>query len=281
MNFKSLVGKLNFIGGLMLIFIAGNVSKGLAQNAVISLNRVEVFSLPMADTNPVMVLTKGDTVRIIGQRGDWVKIEYAKDRKGWMKLQVKRNSASNGKATTGRAKKAQAKFSKNGQAHNGRVKPDVIKKRPPDRPVFNEEEYGRFGYSFGVGLLESDFSYSWQFVFHTTPRLALEGSFKHVLGDAADSYFLAVNWSYLLKEKSKFLPFVTGGMGVINTVPDRSIGSDGVSHMAVNVGFGARKHFKNNTAFTFGISQHTIFVGKSMRHFREFKVGFLVGKFWD
>ena len=279
MNLKSLVGKLNFIAVLMLAFIAGNVSKGLAQNAVISLNRVDVYALPMEDKNPVTVLTKGDTVRIIGQRGVWVKIEYAENRKGWMKLQVKRNSGSNGKATNGHVKNA-SKFSKDNKVGNGSSKPDIIKKRPPDKPAF-KEEYGKFGYEFGMGLLESDFSYSWQFIFHTSPRLALEGSFKHVLGDAADSYFLTANWSYILKEDSKFLPYITGGMGVINTMPERSIGSDGVSNMAINVGIGARKHFRNSTSFTFGIKQYTIFIGNGMSHFREFRVGFLVGKFWN
>ena len=164
---------------------------------------------------------------------------------------------------------------------DGSSAPD-LRRKPKRHPQFGPRAHRRFGYSFGMGLLEMDFTYNWKFIFHTTQRLALVGSFKHTLGNAADSYFILANLSYLLKENnSRFMPFVTAGMGVINTVPKRSIGTDGVSNMTINYGIGARKYFRKNLSFLFNVTQYTAFVGKGINNFREFTIGLLVGKFWD
>jgi hypothetical protein len=258
------------------------------QRAIISFDGVKIYALPLEDEAPTTVLSKGDTVRIIGQRGEWVKIGYQDGRKGWMKIEVKREPAMNAK----NSKKSESEISPGLAETNGvnvtatnsaeEPPPDRISKSTPDKMVFSGQRvYRRFGYSFGMGLIETDYTYNWKFVFHSTPRLALEGSFRHVLGGAADSYFIMANLSYLLKEKQKLLPYLTGGVGVINTVPDRSIGADGVSHMAINVGLGARKFLKEKLAVTFNANQYTAFVGKGIRHYREVTIGMLVGKFWD
>jgi len=264
----------NVWGIVIMLVILGTASDGAAQHAVIALDEVKLYSLPLVDDSPVAVLSKGDTVRIIGQRGEWVKVEYAKERKGWMRVAVQRNEPAQEVVDT---EITAAESSTNGHTNGHSQAPDIDRRRP-SAPT---DEYRRFGYSFGLGLLQSDFIYNWKFVFHKTRRLALEGSFKHALGKAADSYFLMANLSYLLKENDDLLPYLTGGMGVVNTVPDRSIDSDGVSHMAVNYGVGARKLFKNKMAVMVSATMYTVFVGKGMSHFREITVGFLVGKFWE
>ena len=257
------------------------------QRAIISLDGVRIYPLPLEDGAPATVLSKGDTVRIIGQRGEWVKVGYHDGRKGWMKIELKREHAMNAK----NSKKSKSEISPGLAETNGvhiaatsgveEAPPDQLVKSAPDKMVKGQRVYRRFGYSFGMGLIQTDYTYNWKFVFHSTPRLALEGSFRHVLGGAADSYFIMANLSYLLKEKKRLLPYLTGGVGVINTVPDRSIGADGVSHMAINVGLGARKFLKEKLALTFNANQYTAFVGKGVRHYREVTIGILVGKFWD
>ena len=64
-------------------------------------------------------------------------------------------------------------------------------------------------------------------------------------------------------------------------VPERSVDSRGVSHMALNYGVGVRKHLKRHMSLLVNLSQYTVFVGKGMSNFREFTIGFLVGKFWE
>jgi len=270
---------------IILIGLMGNVEQGLAQRAVIAVDGAEIYSLPWADGSPLTMLSKGDTVNVIGKRGEWVKILFADGRKGWMQIQIrKQQRRTNGKAkTNGKAIPASKRLGKNGSAKNGTHKtngkvPDLVRKK---LSVPGDEVYRRFGYAFGMGFIATDYTYSWKFVFHSTPRLALEGSFKHVLGKAADSYFIMSNLSYMLKETGKTRPYVTAGMGVINTVPARSISSDTVSNMAINYGGGARKYLTEKLSLIFTVSQYSIFVGKNISNFREYTLGILVGKFWD
>ncbi len=275
---------------IFLALLLWDVQPGFAQRAVISLNHVKIYSLPMVDANPVAILTKGENVRVIGKRGAWVKIETADGHKGWMQLQVPKKTSSGKErrkpATTADIPKGTQNTyesaSNTADANRGGSSAADMRRKPKPHPPFGPRDYRRFGYSFGMGLLELDFTYNWKFIFHTTQRLALVGSFKHTLGDAADSYFILANLSYLLKEdNSRFMPFVTAGMGVINTVPKRSIGTDGVSNMTINYGIGARKYFRKNLSFLFNVTQYTAFVGKGINNFREFTMGLLVGKFWD
>jgi len=273
---------------IILISLMANIEQGLAQRAIIAVDGAEIYSLPWADGSPITVLSKGDTVNIIGKRGEWVKIRFANGKKGWMPIQVRRQHPSvNDRAkTNGQAIRGNRGFGTNGLAKNSSYSnsthktngkaPGLVKKK---RPVPGDEVYRRFGYSFGMGLIATDYTYSWKFVFHSTPKLALEGSFKHVLGKAADSYFIMSNLSYMLKETGKTRPYVTAGMGVINTVPDRSIGSDTVSNMAINYGLGARKYLTEKLSLIFTASQFTIFVGKNISNFREYTLGILVGNF--
>ena len=270
---------------IILIGLMGNVEQGLAQRAVIAVDGAEIYSLPWADGSPLTMLSKGDTVNVIGKRGEWVKILFADGRKGWMQIQIrKQQRRTNGKAkTNGQAIPASKRLGKNSSAKNGTHKtngkvPDLVRKK---LSVPGDEVYRRFGYAFGMGFIATDYTYSWKFVFHSTPKLALEGSFKHVLGKAADSYFIMSNLSYMLKETGKTRPYVTAGMGVINTVPARSISSDTVSNMAINYGGGARKYLTEKLSLIFTVSQYSIFVGKNISNFREYTLGILVGKFWD
>ncbi|NIR51627.1 SH3 domain-containing protein [candidate division KSB1 bacterium] len=250
-----------------------NTNKAFAQRAVIALNGVKIYSLPMVEDPPIATLTKDDTVRVIGQRGGWVKIGFANDKKGWMQLQVNRNRGHGGEVD-GLPNQAGENGGTNGKNPDRFDKPSRTGKR------FNDTLYRRFGYSFGMGLVELDYTYTWKFMFHSKPRLALEGSFKHVLGKAADSYFIMANLSYLLKERERLLPYITGGLGVINTVPDRSISSNTVSHMAINYGVGARKLINERLSVVFTATQYTAF-GKGISQFHEITVGLLVGNFWD
>lgn len=285
MNLKSNFLKLIILG----IGISGlQITNAYAQRAIIALDGVKIYSLPMEDDLPTATLAQGDTVRVIGQRGDWVKIAFQDGLKGWMKLHVEKKAATNGKShkiSNQRIEKNGTAESTNGFHHeetngNSEEPPDRVQK-PPDKPQVKDTIYRRFGYSFGMGVIELDYTYNWKFVFHSTTRFALEGSFRHVLGDAADSYFIMANFAYLLKDKGKLMPYITAGMGVINTVPARSVGLDGVSNMAVNVGVGARKFVNEKLSLVFNANQYTTFVGKGASHFREFTVGLLVGKFWD
>ncbi len=282
--------KIGLIFLIILISLIGNVEQGLAQRAVIAVDGAEIYSLPWADGAPIAVLSQGDTVNVMGKRGEWVKILFADGQKGWMQIQVrKRQTGKNSKAkTNGQIGRRNRGFTTNGSVRNGSYTngthktngktPDLVKKK---RLVRGDEVYRRFGYSFGMGLIGTDYTYSWKFVFHSTPKLALEGSFKHELGKAADSYFIMANLSYMLKDRGKIRPYVTAGVGVINTVPERNISSSTVSNMAINYGVGARKYLNEKVSLILTASQFSIFVGKNISNFREYTLGILVGKFWD
>ncbi len=290
--------KMKFWGLILLafIFLLMLNKNAYSQRAIIKTDNVKIYSLPMVDT-PVAVLTKGDTIRVIGQRGDWVKIQIGRNLKGWMLLEVKSLSGNSPASTIKKEKPSRQpsiastnskaeNSSTNGPAngtHNPKpFSPDLIRKKP--NSIQGNETYRRFGYTFGAGLLATDFTYNWKFIFHQTPRMALEGSFKHALGEAASSYFIFANLNYLLTAniRKKFLPFATAGVGIINTVPENSIDvGQGVSNMAINYGIGARKYYRKKLSLLFNVSQYSVFIGKGVSHFKEFTVGLLVGKFWD
>ena len=265
-----------------------------SQQAVISQDTVEIYDLPMFDQNPAAVLSKGDTVRVIGQRGSWVKIAFHENTRGWMPINIRKpavtetalpNTPSGDSASDITERKPDKGIQLASAASPDRLEfepePDSMSAEVlPPTPEFGQTEPGRFGYSFGVGLLESDFAYQWRFVYHTTPKFTMEGSFKHVLGEAADSYLLATNFSYYFGRQAKTLPYLTAGMGVITTVPERSIDLDSVSHMMLNYGLGIRQYMHKSISLTLGFSQNTVFVETQTRHFREVSFGFLVGRFW-
>ncbi len=289
-------GKFALAFGLLIFVFCGNAQA--QKTALIAFDGVEIFSLPLDDQAPIAQLMQGDTVRVIGQRGPWVKVEFAPGKKGWMQVQVSKGQPKNAGRRSPRARGqrssghmgsaaafakrgtdgASASLGNTGQEPHAGPADEIV--RQPARQI-GEKTTGKFGYAFGMGMLETDFAYNWKFVFHQTPRLALEGSFKHALGQAANSYLLMANWTYLLQAKGRFLPYLTAGMGVINTVPERSIDTGGVSHMAVNYGAGVRKFFRNNITFLLGGSMYTVFVGKGVRNFKELTLGLMVGKFWD
>jgi opacity protein-like surface antigen len=263
---------------LFFALITLEAGQAFGQKAVIALDGVKIYTLPMVEDSPVSTLSKDDTVYVLGRRGGWIKVACQDGVKGWMQLQVrkKRDSAK---------KKGRTRLAHNGASFNGsngsEMKPDRVASPAASEPRFDEGIYRRFGYSFGMGLVQLDYTYNWKFVFHSTPRLALEGSFKHVLGSSADSYFIMANLAYLLKDGSQTLPYVTGGIGIINTVPDRSIDTDSVSNMAINYGLGARRHINEKLSLVIAATQYTTFVGKNIRQFNEITAGLLVGKFWD
>ncbi len=270
-----------------LLFSAGTLVTthgALAQHARIAKDGVKVYALPAKEQPVVQVLAKGDTIRVLGQRNNWVKVQARGGKKGWLLLP---ESTATAKETTSRRSNAPGQQNRDASV-NGTSLPqnrpeaaDLIQNR--NTLLQKNRHYRRFGYTFGIGMLETDFTYNWKFIFHQTPRLALEGSFKHALGNAASSYLMMANLSYLLSRSQgrDFLPFVTGGLGVINTVPERSVDSRGVSHMALNYGLGARKRLSRRMSLLANISQYTVFVGKGINNFREVTVGLLVGTFWD
>lgn len=283
--------KMRFKGVILLVFtfVLMMNNNAYSQRAIIKTDNVEIYSLPMVDNTPVATLIKGDTIRVIGQRGNWVKVKIAQNRKGWMLLEVKSLPGKSPARTIKKEKPARqlSMASANGKAGNGAhnpepFSPDLIRKNP--NTIQGNKIYRRFGYTFGAGVLGTDFTYNWKFIFHQTPRMALEGSFKHALGEAASSYFIFANLNYMLKEntRKKFLPYATAGVGIINTVPENSIDiGQGVSNMAINYGLGVRKYYREKLSLLFNVSQYSVFIGKGVRHFREYTVGLLVGKFWD
>jgi hypothetical protein len=261
-----------------------------AQQAVISLPSVDIYALPNADEAPVAILSRGDKIRVIGQRGNWVKIAYGQTDRGWMLISIDKPAGI--KAGIPRQEEDVPEMtghptSESSPRYASTKNPDrLVNDVPPEEavvpqptPKFGQATAGRFGYSFGTGLAESDFAYNWKFIFHTTPRLAMEGSVKHILGEAADSYLIMTNFSYLILARGHTLPYLTAGVGVINTVPERSVAYDGVSHMHLNYGAGVRKSIRESLSLTFSIAQFSVFVEDGVQHFREFTVGLLVGRF--
>lgn len=163
--------------------------------------------------------------------------------------------------------------------------PDIA--REPDIDVEPEPEppqssvYGTFGYAFSMGMVQSDFTYNWRFLYHSTPRFALGGSFKHILGNTSDSYLLMANAAYELDPGGWIAPYLNLSVGVITTDPKRDITLGTVSNMAAGYGFGIRKAFRKNMSVTFDFQQFTALVTSGMYSFREFTFGLMVGRFWD
>ncbi len=159
------------------------------------------------------------------------------------------------------------------------VTKNISKFSPQELTV--DDVYGTLGFSFGMGLMESDYTYNWQFIYQLTPKLAMEGTFKHVLGEAADSYFLTTGFSYLLVKNNSYQGYLNAGMGVINTIPQRSIDTNEISHMTINYGVGFRKNIRKNMALVLNANRYSVFLRNEFAHFKEFTVGLLVGNFWD
>lgn len=272
-----------------------------AQRAIIRLDNVPIYASHEQEDPPIALLSKGEVIQVIGQRGDWIKIEFAKGRRGWMLVQARqgkeglespisvnprRSVRDKGPiaATDGPAKTVY-------RAEGGDIsyEPDWGPYLHPDPeadvlPAYGELQEGQkstFAYSFGAGLIEAGFAYEWRFLHHTTDRLALVGSIKHALGEAADSYLLASNWEYLLKKNASVMPYVTVGAGVIVTsIPrDTEIGS--ISNMMLNYGLGLRKKFMANTTLVLAGSMYSIFAGSKVTLWKSMTVGLMVGKFWD
>ncbi len=156
-----------------------------------------------------------------------------------------------------------------------------LKSNNEPQTISTDDAYGTFGFSFGMGLMESDFTYNWQYVYQLTSVLAMEGSFKHVLGETADSYFLTAGFSYLLVKSKSIQSFINAGMGVINTIPQRSIDTNEISHMTINYGVGIRKNIRTNMALVLSANQYSVFLRNGFTHFTEYTLGLLVGNFWD
>ena len=83
--------------------IFGTVQHAVGQQAIISLDEVAVYPLPLVDETPAAVLSKGDTVRVIGQRGNWVKIAYTGNSRGWMLIEVEKPPRSESDVLSGQA----------------------------------------------------------------------------------------------------------------------------------------------------------------------------------
>jgi len=258
-----------------------------AREVVIKIPRVEVYSLPTAGGSPVAQLKRGDKVRLIGRRGDWVKVEFNSGKKGWVQVKSGQKKASPARVEkknmqTGAGKKSLA---------SGTLKNSVLSaEQSPENALAGGGEasfgygalpkLGDLGYSFGMGFVGSGFVYDLRFIHQTTRRLAMVGSFRHALGEAADSYFITVNWDYLLKTKGEWLPFLTTGFGVVNTTTANDIVQGNLSNMVVNSGIGVRKKLGRRTSLIINASFSSVFVGKGVRHWKGVTAGFMVGDFW-
>ena len=267
------------------------------KRAVISFDGVEIYSSPSVDDSPLTVLFKGDSVDVLNQRGDWVKVEFAKDRQGWMQLQLKGpdRGPENGVQSPAHAgltdvmprpKSISARLDLQ-KADFRRPEPEAVAVSDIDVAPVPEPEppqstiYGRFGYAFSMGIVQADYTYNWRFLYHSTPGFALGGSFKHILGNTSDSYLMMASAVYVIDQGPWISPYLNFSVGVITTDPKRDITLGTVSHMAGGYGFGIRKRFRRNISFTFDFQQFTALVSPGTYTFRELTFGLLVGRFWD
>lgn len=136
--------------------------------------------------------------------------------------------------------------------------------KPPEplKPSEPAIEISKLGFLFGMGMLSGDFSYKTGFYHQLSPKTGLEGTFRHVIGDVADHYFISSNLSLFLSKRSaergKYAPYAIAGAEIINSVPSRGIGGDRVSNMAAFYGLKFRKSYANDLSLVLGAVMHSV-----------------------
>ncbi len=97
--------------------------------------------------------------------------------------------------------------------------------------------------------------------------LSLEISGEQVIGKYANTYPVFVSTVLNFATESRFIPYITGGIGLLTTVPTTTIGDETVSSMGFNAGIGARFFFTR----TFGLRADVKQVMTNVKNKREQK----------
>jgi hypothetical protein len=162
--------------------------------------------------------------------------------------------------------------------------PAPIPDSEPAIPKAPQDEISKLGLLFGMGMVADQFSYKTGFFYQLSPKIGLEGTFKHVIGSVADHYFISSNLSFFLSKKSaqkgRYAPYVITGIELINSAPNRGIGGDRVSNMSGYYGLNFRKSYANDLSLVIGAMMHTVVtIEHEVTHIPELSCEMMVGGF--
>jgi hypothetical protein len=240
-----------------LILLCGS---GSAQRLILKDSATPIAEQPSPKSRVMVVLAKGDTVRILKINGGWAQVAFRGKQKGWMF--VGRNAPP---ANT------------NPPAASAAVEAS----KPVEQTNLPAATMTEGGISFHLGSFSRQFTYVGKFYYRTLPALYVEGTFQYVAGDIASFYLMYGNAKYARALGQRLEGALTAGVGVINTVPVRAAGVKSVSNMTINYGFGMQRHLKNNNWLRLDFREHTAIRRSGFANFFEFTVGIAIGIRWS
>jgi len=271
--FFSLRPQLGLIFFLWLIIFSGLAS---AQRIVLKDSSTPIAEQPSPKSRVIAVLARGDTVRVLKLNGAWAQVAFRGKKKGWMFI-GRGPASTNANAPAALTPSASAK--PNNAAPVEEIKP--VEQTAGDAPVATTPPVADGGVSFHLGAFGGQFTYAGKFYYRTLPAIYIEGTFQYVAGNLASFYLMHGNAKYVRPLGRDLDGTLTGGVGVINTVPVRAAGGKSVSNMAFNYGVGAQRYLKNSNWLRADLRQYIAIRKQGLAHFFEFTVGIAIGIRWS
>ncbi len=219
-------------------------SSAFSQTAVLKAARTPIYNRPDPRGKIIAQLARGDTIHVLKKQGLWVRLKFRRKYSGWMYLGQPRDR-----------------------------NPRVRRRKLPDNPP---RHLSQLGISFHLGALGKDFTYAGKFFYASFPNVYMEGTFQHVPGAAANSYLMYGNLKYLWPLSPAITGWLTLGVGVITTVPTKTVAAKSISNMSLNYGLGIQKYLKTNTYLRIDLRQYAALVDSGVTTFWELMAGFAV-----
>lgn len=155
---------------------------------------IDVHTGPGRGYPIVHALEKGETVELLKQRTDWIKIETKRGKTGWIRVRdVNRTEGTNG---------------------------ELVAFSTPDLDAFLNR---RFELGFGYATFEGSDAVNAYVGWRWTDNISVELHAMEIVGDFSDSQMATANLVLQPFPDWRFSPYVTLGSGVIRISPDATL----------------------------------------------------------
>ncbi|GAB2190365.1 SH3 domain-containing protein [Sessilibacter sp. MAH2] len=215
-----------------LLFITPACLAKDATNVIVDTGYIDVHTGPGRGYPVFHALEKGETIELLKQRTDWIKVKTKRGKKGWIHVSdVNKTRGVNGEVVA---------FS---------------------TPGFEQFSNRKFELGFSAGQFENSDSISAYVGWHLNKNIALEAHATQVVGDFSDSSMFTANVVLTPFTNWRITPFVTLGAGTIDISPDATlVSTEDRTNDVLQVGGGiygyigrrfvARLQYNNNTLVT-------------------------------
>ncbi len=161
---------------------------------VVDTGYIDVHTGPGRGYPVFHALEKGETIELLKQRTDWVKVKTKRGKKGWVHVRdINRTIGSRGEKVT---------FS---------------------TPGFEQFKNRRFELGFSAGTFEGSDSIDAYVGWRWTKNISVEAHATQIVGDFSDSQMFTANIVLTPFPDWRITPFVTLGTGTIDISPDTTL----------------------------------------------------------